>query len=34
MHYAEPITLVELEEFLRQYDGRVRAASDGLSFGI
>ena len=34
MHYAEPITLVELEGFLRQYDGRVRAASDGLSFGI
>lgn len=34
MHYAEPITLVELEGFLKQYDGRVRAAADGLSFDI
>ena len=34
MHYSEPITLAELEEYLAQYDGRVEAASDGLSFEI
>ena len=34
MHYYEPITLAELEEYLTQYDGRVEAASDGLSFAI
>lgn len=34
MHYAEPITLVELEEFCKQYDGRVAPAADGLSFAI
>ena len=34
MHYSEPITLAQLEEYLRQYDGRVEAASDGLSFAI
>lgn len=34
MHYAEPITLVELNDYLSQYGGRVQAASDGLSFEI
>lgn len=34
MHYDEPITLVELEEFLKQYEGRVEAACDGLTFEI
>ena len=34
MHYDEPITLVELEEFLTQYEGRVEAAHDGLTFEI
>ena len=34
MHYDEPVTLAELEEYLQQYDGRVRAAADGLSFRI
>ena len=34
MHYDEPITLAELEEYLKQYDGRVEAAHDGLSFEI
>ena len=34
MHYSEPITLAELEEYLAQYDGRVQAAADGLSFEI
>ena len=34
MHYAEPITLAELEEYLAQYDGRVEPAADGLSFTI
>lgn len=32
MHYSEPITLAQLEEYLTQYDGRVEPASDGLSF--
>lgn len=34
MHYSEPITLAELEEYLKQYDGRVLPAADGLSFAI
>ena len=34
MHYAEPVTLVELEDSLRPYSGRVRVAADGLAFGI
>ncbi|MDO4182838.1 MAG: MBL fold metallo-hydrolase [Coriobacteriia bacterium] len=34
MHYYEPVTLVELEEFCKQYDGRVVPAADGLSFEI
>lgn len=34
MHYSEPITLAELNEYLAPYDGRVRAAADGLSFAI
>lgn len=34
MHYAEPITLAELEDYLKQYDGRVEPAADGLSFAI
>ena len=34
MHYSEPITLEQLEEYLKQYDGRVEPASDGLSFDI
>lgn len=34
MHYDEPITLEQLEEYLKQYNGRVEAAHDGLSFAI
>ena len=34
MHYAEPITLAQLEDYLKQYDGRVEPAADGLSFEI
>lgn len=34
MHYAEPVTLVQLNEYLQQYGGRVEAAADGLSFPI
>ena len=34
MHYSEPITLAELEDYLKQYDGRVATAADGLSFPI
>ncbi|MBQ9004309.1 MAG: MBL fold metallo-hydrolase [Eggerthellaceae bacterium] len=34
MHYSEPITLAQLEEYLEQYDGRVTPAADGLSFEI
>ena len=34
MHYAEPITLAELEEYLLQYNGRVQAAADGLTLSI
>ncbi len=34
MHYMEPITLRELNIYLEQYNGRVQAAADGLSFAI
>lgn len=34
MHYDEPITLAELNDYLTQYDGRVQPATDGLSFPI
>ena len=34
MHYSEPITLAQLNEYLAQYDGRVEPAMDGLSFPI
>lgn len=34
MHYDEPITYAELADYLAQYDGRVVAALDGMSFGI
>jgi phosphoribosyl 1,2-cyclic phosphate phosphodiesterase len=34
MHYAEPITLVELEEHVSQYEGRVKIASDGLRIDL
>lgn len=34
MHYDEPITLVQLEEYLEQYDGRVHPAADGLTLNI
>jgi len=34
MHYSEPITLVELNEYLAQYEGRVVAAMDGMKFEI
>ena len=34
MHYSEPITLAQLEEYLKQYDGRVAPAADGMSFAI
>jgi len=34
MHYSEPITLAQLEEYLKQYDGAVSPAADGLSFPI
>jgi len=34
MHYDEPITLVELEEYLAQFDGRVKVAHDGLRLSI
>ena len=34
MHYSEPVTLAELEDYLKQYGGRVQAAADGLSFAI
>ena len=34
MHYSEPVTLVELEEYLQQYEGWVEPAADGLSFAI
>lgn len=34
MHYSTPITLAELEDYLKQYGGRVAPAADGLSFEI
>ncbi len=34
MHYTEPITLVELNAYLEQYNGRVVAAADGMSIEI
>jgi phosphoribosyl 1,2-cyclic phosphate phosphodiesterase len=34
MHYVEPITLAQLEDYLKQYDGRVEPAADGLSFEV
>ena len=34
MHYDEPVTLEELENYLEQYDGRVKPATDGLSLSI
>ncbi len=34
MHYDEPITNAQLNEYLSQYDGRVQAARDGLSLAI
>lgn len=34
MHYDEPVTLAELEEFLAPYEGRVRPAADGLTLEI
>ena len=34
MHYSEPITLAELEDYLAQYEGRVAPAADALSFAI
>lgn len=34
MHYDEPITLIELEKYLEQYEGRVVAAHDGLKISL
>ena len=34
MHYNTPITLAELLEYLKQFDGLVEPAMDGLSFEI
>ncbi len=34
MHYDEPITYAELVAYLAQYDGRVEAAMDGLTFAL
>ncbi len=34
MHYDEPITCAELEAYLERYEGRVKMASDGLTFSI
>lgn len=34
MHYDEPITYAELTNYLAQYEGRVVAALDGMSFAI
>ena len=34
MHYDEPITHAELEEYISQYDGRVKIAMDGMSVEI
>lgn len=34
MHYDEPITLAELEEYVSQYDGRVKVALDGMKIAL
>ena len=34
LHYDEPITYAELTDYLRQYDGRVVAALDGMTLDI
>lgn len=34
MHYSEPITLVQLEAYLEQYEGRIEPALDGLNFSL
>lgn len=34
MHYDEPVTLAQLEEYLQQYGGRVRPAADGLTIAL
>ena len=34
MHYDEPITHAELEDYISRYDGRVRIAMDGLKIPI
>ncbi len=34
MHYDEPITYAELVDYLKQYNGRVECAMDGLSIEI
>lgn len=34
LHYDEPITYAELTDYLRQYDGRVVAALDGMTLEI
>ena len=34
MHYDEPVTLAELEDYLQQYEGRVRPAADGLTLVV
>ena len=34
LHYDEPITMAELTEWLKQFDGRVEPAMDGLTISI
>lgn len=34
MHYDEPVTLVELEQYLEPYEGRVKPALDGLTIAV
>lgn len=34
MHYDEPVTYAELMEYLKQYDGRVEVALDGMTIEI
>lgn len=34
MHYDEPVTYAELTEWLKQYEGRVEAALDGMTLSI
>lgn len=34
MHYDEPVTLAQLEEYLQPYKGRVQAAYDGLALDL